>query len=222
MSARTLAILVCLLIQGPHLAGAESAGRKARQLVVYLKTDPGQSLQTIVGMKDEASALLSAAGYTLSWRSIGGSNLDAGDAALVVIELRGVCKAPQPAAPVYPLASGDRLASTAVVNGQVIPYSQLECENLTRLLGPSLSKEASGRRTFLYGRAMGRLVAHEIFHALVKTGDHDAGGIAKRSFSLNDVLAERFEFGPTALDRIRDSDGFPAATDNLESGASGR
>jgi hypothetical protein len=224
MFARLLAIFICLWVTDPRLGSAEPASPPARELVVYLKTAPGQPSQPIEEMTRETDALMAAAGYTVSWRVLGVSTRDAVDASLAVIELRGVCQTPQPTTTLDPLPAGASLASTAVADGKVLPYSQIECENLTRLVALSLKRETPGKREYLYGRAMGRLVAHELFHVLVGTRGHDGAGIAKRSFSARDILAEHFEFELTALDKFRDSSsgGFLGEVENFDSGSPGR
>ena len=205
MFARLLAIIICLWVADPRIGRAEPASKPDREVVVYLKTHPGQRSQPTEEMRREADALMAAAGYAISWRDLGESARDAADSFLAVIELRGTCHAPQPAAPVDPLAEDASLASTAVADGKVLPYSQLECENLTKLLAPSLAKETAEKRDYLYGRAMGRLVAHELFHVLIGTRDHDSAGIAKRAFSAHEILADHFEFELTAVQKFRDS-----------------
>jgi hypothetical protein len=224
MFARLLAILICLWVADPRFGRAEPASPPARGVVVYLRTDPGQPSQPIHEMTHEADALMATAGYTISWRVLGSSSRDAGDNFLAVIELRGVCQAPQPNTPVESLATGMSLASTAVVDGKVLPYSQLECENLTRLLAAALMKETTDKRDYLYGRAMGRLVAHELFHVLVGTRDHEGSGIAKRFFTAKDVLAEHFEFELAALEKFRDSPSADSGTaeESFDIGAGGR
>jgi hypothetical protein len=221
MFARLLAIVICLWATDPRPGRAEPASQPAREVVVYLQTARGQPSEPIEEMTREVDALMAAAGYTVSWRVVGVSTGDAVDASLAVIELRGVCQAPQSAGPVEFLSTGASLASTAIVDGKVLPYSQVECENLSRLVAVSLAREAAGKRQHLYGRAMGRLVAHELFHVLVGTRDHDGAGIAKRSFSAKDVLAEHFVFELTALDKFRDSasERFRTAGENSDSAA---
>jgi hypothetical protein len=83
----------------------------------------------------------------------------------------------------------------------VLPFSWVECETLSRMLAPALSKYGVPQ-DYLYGRAMGRLVAHELFHILTMSADHDDGGVAKSSFSVRDMLADRFTFEATALTKL--------------------
>jgi hypothetical protein len=103
-----------------------------------------------------------------------------------------------------------------VVNGDVLPFSWLECGTLSRMLAPALNG-AGSRRDYLYGRAMGRLIAHELFHILTHTRGHDAGGVAKPYFSAQDILAEHFEFEASTLARFQE----PAGADVTEESGEG-
>jgi hypothetical protein len=61
----------------------------------------------------------------------------------------------------------------------------------------------SKQRDFLYGRAMGRLLAHELYHMLANQREHVGSGVGKPSFSASDVLGESFAFEESALARFR-------------------
>ena len=199
MSARLLATLSCLLSIALCTGRAEPVIPPSHTLVVYLSTVPHQPAQPVQEMQREVETLMLTAGYHVAWRNDTEPKRNVNDASVVVLKLRGICQAPERPAAVEPLRKSVSLASTAVVDGEVLPFSWLECESLTRLLAPSLSKESSGKRDYLYGRAMGRLVAHELLHVLSKTGTHDDAGVGKPSFSAQDVLQERFEFEPASI-----------------------
>ncbi len=115
MFAPLLAILICLWVADPRIGSAEPASSPDREVVVYLKADPGQRIQPVQEMRREADALMAAAGYAISWRDLAESPRGTSDAFLAVIELRGACHAPEPAAPVEALMEESSLASTAVV-----------------------------------------------------------------------------------------------------------
>ena len=187
------------------MSRAETAFSPDREVVVYLKTAPAQRSELVASMRREAEALLAPAGFSISWRDLAGSSRDTQDAFIALIQFRGICETPAPGVVLDSLADGASLASTAVSDGKVLPYSELECENLSKLVAASLEKETPDKRDLLYGRAMGRLVAHELYHVLSGARDHDAAGIAKRGFSAQDILADHFEFQVPALDKFRDS-----------------
>ncbi|HEY4361221.1 MAG TPA: hypothetical protein VGN17_09640 [Bryobacteraceae bacterium] len=166
---------------------------------MYLTTLPHQPLQPIQEMQREVNTLLQSAGYRVDWRQKGESSQSVEGASVAVLQLRGVCQVPENPGAVEPLTKNVSLASSAVVDGEVLPFSWLECETLTKMLSPFLALEPGAKRDFLYGRAMGRLVAHEFLHVLANSREHDHAGVGKPSFSARDVLSERFQFESASL-----------------------
>lgn len=224
MFARILVVLVCFFgaVLRPGLA--EPVNPPHRKLVVYLKTAPGQPQPPTDEMEREVEALMEGAGYSVSWRSSGDFGQDEADAAVIVAEFQGICEVPRPGAILAPPDAGAILASTAVSDGEVLPFIGVDCATVARLLASALPNGASARRTFLYGRALGRVVAHELFHAITGTREHDQGGVAKHSFRASDILAEHFEFELASLKRFRESAPVVSDTDdgNLDAVAAGR
>ena len=196
MYARLFAVLCSLLSFGLR---AEPVSSPDRTVVVYLQAGPsGKTQNTVSYMQRELSTLMQTAGYKVEWPSAGTSTGD-DNSTIAVVELRGACSVPEPNVYVKPVEKGASLASTAVDGDQVLPFSWINCETLTQMLAPSLANAEPGRKDFLYGRAMGRLLAHELYHMLVNKRGHGASGIGKASFSAADVLAESFTFEHAAL-----------------------
>jgi hypothetical protein len=224
MLARILVVLVGFFGAELRPGLADPVNPPHRKLVVYLKTAPGQPSPPAEEMKREVNALMEGAGYSVFWRSPDDYGRDEGDAMVIVSELRGVCTAPPAGMTLQPPEVGASLASTAVSDGKVLPFIWVDCDTVTRLLAPALPSQAATGRNYLYGRALGRVVAHELFHVLTGTRDHDDAGIAKRSFRASDILAEHFEFELATLKRFRQSTvgGSDADDDNLDAGAAGR
>jgi hypothetical protein len=50
---------------------------------------------------------------------------------------------------------------------------------------------------------MARVVAHELYHVLMRTTEHARSGVARSCFSTSDLLTERFEFEGATLARLR-------------------
>lgn len=98
---------------------------------------------------------------------------------------------------------GAKLASTAVTDGHILPFSSVDCKTLTQFLAPLLIGQPDARREFLYGRAMGRVVAHELYHILSNEPGHDEEGVAKPSFTPRDVLADQFNFNHATLAKFQ-------------------
>ncbi len=192
MSAHRFATLVAFL--------AASCFGASREVVVYLSGDAQPT--SLEAMKSEAGALLQSAGYHLAWNNLRDARGASVNASVIVLEMRGKCQPPNLAIPARDQSAS--LASTAMIDGKLLPFVTLECDALSRLIASALAK-TGGDMDFLYGRAMGRLAAHELNHILGNTREHVSGGVAKSSFSAQDVLADRFEFAPVTLTKLRES-----------------
>ena len=55
------------------------------------------------------------------------------------------------------------------------------------------------------GRALARVIAHEIYHIVAGTTDHHETGVAKAAFSARDLTGARFEFDNSSISRMRPS-----------------
>jgi hypothetical protein len=155
-------------------------------------------------MKRELSALMQAAGYRMVWEDPRFPDKNGYASTLVVLELRGSCGLPPGDYRVEPsVASGVSLAETSVSSDRVQPFSWVNCANLTRMIGPVLVGEAGAQRDYLYGRAVARVIAHELYHVVTGSRDHGHEGVAKQRFTVPDLLNELFEFDPIALAKLR-------------------
>jgi hypothetical protein len=193
MFARLLA-LCCLFISVCFPIRAASGQFAAAKLVVYLQTQATQSLRPLDSMKHELARLMRSAGYELEWRGPRDPNFDTG-AFLAVVELRGDCEAASDAwlegAALPDIAD---LASTFVSEGRVLPFSWVNCGNVTKLLAAALTGQPGAVADFILGRAVARLLAHEFYHMLMQTTQHTGAGISKPCFTSGDLLSQRFEF----------------------------
>src|SRR5580658_2038737 len=202
MFARLLA-LCCLLISVVSSGWAASPRPVTAKLAVYLKTQASQSLRPLDSMKRELARLMQTAGYQLEWRGPQDANIDT-SAFLAVVELRGNCEAPsQKLLTGWTLRDTADLASTFVSDGHVMPFSWVNCGNLTKLLVSALVDQPAAHADFIVGRAVARLIAHEFYHVLMQTRQHSGSGVSKPCFTADDLLNEQFEFEHAVLAELQ-------------------
>jgi hypothetical protein len=212
MFARLLATF-CLLSGLVAQSPARAESPQDSTLVVYLRTGGHQPAAPLDQMKRELGSLMQQAGFRVEWRSLDSEQRENTNAEyLAVLELDGFCG-------MYsgkPSAAADNhsssLATTSVSDGHVLPFSKVNCGVVTRSVAPALMRETVARRDFLYGRAMARVVAHELYHVLLKTADHAHAGIARSCFTAEDLLTEHFEFEGATLAKLR-TESFGVASD---------
>jgi hypothetical protein len=168
------------------------------ELVVYLKAEANQPAAPIDHMKRELASLMRSAGYHLEWGGESHSPF------LAVVELTGTCALSAGYPPRdAPAVSAGALASTNVTDGRVLPFAMVNCAALTRSLSNTLVRDAAAQRDFYYGRALARVIAHELYHILMRTTDHSRNGVSRSCFTTADLVAERFDFEGAVLAQMR-------------------
>jgi hypothetical protein len=86
-----------------------------------------------------------------------------------------------------------------VTNGVIQPFAEIDCDRIGGMI-QSVSVHAGER---LFARAIGRVVAHELYHIFVKTSVHEGSGVGKQEFTTRDLLSDRFTFHPVQARALR-------------------
>jgi hypothetical protein len=186
---------------GPALLAAQAAsdGGSHPAVAVFMDFDSEPGDASVAVMKHEAEALLKASGVALNWQMLDPSHGTKPSAGLVVVRFRGRCRVeawPQPGEDEAPVGT-HTLGFTHVSNGHVLPFSEIECDQIRKALRYLAPDSTPSERQRAFGLAMGRVVAHELYHILARTTSHAEEGLAKATQSLRElVTAPAMDFSP--------------------------
>ena len=194
-----LAAIVCLLHVCESLALSEPLVSRTGEVNVYLRPSSNISPAVTRWMQEESGLLMRSAGYQVHWLNPL-ERPDAPGTSLIVLELTGDCT---PAQYSGPRVDVGRLAFAPVDHETILPFVTVDCAALQKTLASALDREPRARRDVLYGRAMGRLVAHEIYHIESQSREHSKHGVAEAAVSTRELVAERFEFAADAVARLQ-------------------
>jgi hypothetical protein len=163
-----------------------------RTLGVYMDFDSTPGKSSLAIMKDEVDSLLDSAGVKVNWRMIQENRGNETYSRLVVLKFTGACKVDGLVA----MTRGDEAAEakvgdTMVVNGRVLPYSEVKCDVVRRALSFLSPKASKEQKQEALGIALGRVVAHELYHVLAHTTSHAQRGLAKASQPLKDLISKK-------------------------------
>jgi hypothetical protein len=149
---------------------------------------PAASLQV---MKNEVDELLKASGVSLDWRMASENHGNESFSGLVVLKFRGTCRADSQRAGMDfgTLGETHALGETKVAHGRVLPYTEVKCDEIREALSYLQPGSGQKERQKALGIALGRVVAHELYHILARTRQHAARGLAKASQSLEDLIS---------------------------------
>lgn len=167
--------------------------------------DAPPSAKSLEAMKREVESLITPAGIRINWRDL--QEADRGESFndLFVLRFTGRCESPVPVlfSELGPYGEATMLGEARTVNQEIQPFGQVACDSLRSLLTPAV--RTSKDKEQIMGRAMGRVVAHELFHMMTKTSKHSSNGVFQASHKTPDLLKDSFAFAESDRETLRKS-----------------
>jgi hypothetical protein len=216
MSIRILALCamsgLCACLNAADVADAP--------LAVYYSFETAPPPALFTEMQSELTRILAPAHLQVTWRSLDNRGAEGEDfREVIVLRFRGTCSmdrnAPQNAS--APIAVGLALAETELVDGHVLPFGEVQCDQLRRYIAPVAHRPDGDGGNATLGRAMARVGAHELYHMLTQSGAHARTGIARAEHSRAELTAASFDFARSETEWLRSwVEKQPLATASLE------
>jgi hypothetical protein len=187
-----LLLFLLVLAGGSSVASAGSQG-----LTLFLDFHEPPPPRVIAALQSEVERLIAPEPGILHWKKLA-ENLGAGSPVRVaVVHFDGRCDA---SLQTSTLDAPRRwvLGSAAVSDGRVLPVMNVECDRVRAFL--STHPLNMGEQT--YGRALGQVIAHELYHILLGTGVHSLKGISKAVHSSRELGKATNDFDPSIRARL--------------------
>ena len=209
-------LMLCLLpafsVALPGL-GRELAG-PAPALTIYTQFANPPTELSVQYMKTELSAIVAPLDMHLDWCSLDKTDGHQVKAELLVVRFKGTCQVN--VLPPVPSRAG-ALGWTHVSDGQILPFTDVDCDRIRQVMESPLIMAIPMERAKLLGRAMARVLAHEIYHFLTNTTGHSTTCIAKSTYSVGELTAQYLRFQLAELEAIRKHRLHPAGEPNFGS-----
>jgi hypothetical protein len=183
-------VLGLVLGVSPAFGGGWSIPSAPITFTLYTAFQQEPPVAVMEATRNELEAIMAPAGLRFDWFSMAeaGSHVTP---ELAVIHFKGKCDA-QDLRPEW----GDpgALGWTHITDGEILPFIEIDCESVRLLLERNLLGDPQSRRDPAFGRAIARVLAHELYHFFTGTRKHTGAGIAKAFFSPEDLLAQTLRF----------------------------
>ncbi len=168
-------------------------------LTIVFRFDGPYSEKSLVEMKRELGTILQDSGIRVDWRDQSDVAASESFPNLVVVKFRGKCRMePVP----YLYDERGPLAFTYSTDGAVLPFSEIECDKVRSSLRTAMWGGDYKRSDVLFGRALARVLAHELYHVLAKTHSHAGQGIAEKALSGAQLISERLQLNQAELNQM--------------------
>ena len=170
---------------------------------IFLQFDRQPLPAAIQAMESEVGALLAETGARFSWLMLDKDAQPQTFSDLAVLRFRGNCHMPTRGPLKAEDGSNVTLGSTEVDSGFMTSYSDVECDKITACIANLLRSSCEPDRQVAFRRALGRVVAHELYHILARTKKHTHSGIARSVQSPFDLIKDHFQLDRQALLLLR-------------------
>ena len=97
------------------------------------------------------------------------------------------------------------LGWTHVSDGAILPFSEIDCDRIRQFVQKELLYRKPAEREEIFGRAIARVVAHELYHIFANTHHHGSDGVAKAAYTVQELLSDDFVFEEAQGTALRSS-----------------
>ena len=161
-------------------------------IALYTHFEQAAPQAIVDALHDELEAIMMPMGFTFEWRSLDGVRGNELSVELAVLTFKGSCDAAHLSP--RPVHNPGALGWTHVSDGVILPFSDVDCDRIRGFLQRDLLMVRAPEREAVFGRALARVVAHELYHVLANTVHHGSCGIGKAAYSIQELLSDDFQF----------------------------
>jgi hypothetical protein len=186
------------------LGASGKSNDKPESLTIVFQFDGLHSEKSLREMQRELGSIMQDSRIQIDWRERDQVTASDWFPNLVVVKFKGRCRL-EPVSDFFGAPSP--LAFTYSTGGSVLPFTEIECDRVRFSLRAAMWGGDYGRSDELLGRALARVLAHELYHILGDTKLHADKGIAQRALSGSRLIADQLQFGEAELERMHSASG---------------
>jgi len=186
----------------PLAAAAALRAQAIPPAALYTQFEQPPAPAVMESLRTEADAIMGRLGIDLTWRELSAATGSEVSVQLAVVRFLGRCEVTalrphreQPGA----------LGWTHESDGVILPFGSVDCDRIRSFLQADLVSFAADQRELIYGRAIGRVLAHELYHIFTKSRHHSPDGVGKAAYATRDLLAGRFVFDAAESTELRNT-----------------
>ena len=180
--------LICVL------SAAAATGGGAASLELLTQFDRRPSTAVVGAMAQELSALYRDVPVSIGWHELSGYQSRVVAPRIVFIYFKGDCRAPR--LPPRLSVEGMALAGISRVDGHMLPVVSVDCERTASYLWPAMSGAERANGDLAFGRALARVIAHELYHFFTGATKHTKSALFRASIPASSLLARELRFVP--------------------------
>jgi hypothetical protein len=183
-------LLFCLVLAAlPVIGDPPEASLAPIALYTHFQHEPPPAV--FDALQDEVKSIMTPTDLQFTWYSHSAAHGGVVSVVAVVITFKGACD-------VFGLtphsSNPGPLGWTHISDGVILPFAEIDCQGIREFIQKQLLVLPAEEREEAYGRALGRVLGHELYHIFANTTRHGTSGVAKSKFTAQELLSPKFQF----------------------------
>jgi len=194
-------LLFCLAV-GVLPAAGEPREAPVATITLYTQFQQDPPKVMLEAIQAELESIMSPMGLHFLWRSLSAASGSEVSVELAVVHFKGNCDVTshEPHNPGL-----GALGRTYVSDGSILPFGDVDCDRIGSFVQQGLMALDRDGREGAFGRAVGRVLAHEIYHIFANTVRHGSAGVGKAAYTVRELLCDCFQFEERESQALRTS-----------------
>ena len=168
---------------------------------LYTNFEQTPAVPVVHALHEEVDSLMAQSGLHFEWRSLPEQNF-ATWTDLAVVKFSGRCDV----LPFAPNSQIDqRLGWTHLYSTDVLPFAEVDCDAVRAFINRQLLALPAQSRQKVLGRALGRVVAHELLHIFARSTAHSDHGVDQPFLTVSDLMADHLDLSQKEAAIVRAS-----------------
>jgi hypothetical protein len=185
-----------LILFGFTLASGIILADERVRLALVVQFPSNVSAETRTAMERELRETVRVEWLGVEWREMSHYDSTEPFEQVMAIRIRGTCSSLDSGP-----ASRGPLGITHVSDGRILPFIEVDCDRVARAIESRVFPRGTLAQRPALGRALGRVAAHEMYHVLAQTMEHEAAGVARACFGENELLLQPMRLSGGSLRR---------------------
>jgi len=191
-------VLFCLAL-GVLPALGETRAAPPVPITLYTQFQQQPPPAVLEALQAELESIMAPIGLRFEWRNLNGSHSEEPSVELAVVTVKGRCDT----AGLVPKSKAEgALGITHMSDGQILPFTEISCDKVRNFVQVELLQMTGADREPAFGRALGRVLAHELYHIFANTVHHGSG-VAKEAYTTFDLTCDDFQFPHKESEMLR-------------------
>jgi hypothetical protein len=186
----TKPLFLCLALAALPAVGGQPGGALA-PIALYTQFHQEPPAAVLESVQSEVQFIMAPMGLSFQWRDVSHSDGRQISVELAVVNFKGRCDV----AGLMPRDTNPgALGWTHISDGVILPFADVDCDAVRSFVQKELLWLRPEERAQAFGRALGRVLAHELYHIFANTTSHGSEGVGRSYYSAQDLLTPEFQF----------------------------